>query len=42
VGFYLVGEDEGGDGEGDGAGEGEGAGGGSGCEGCGEVGVRAA
>jgi len=40
VGFYLVGEDEGGDGEGDGAGEG--AGGGSGCEGCGEVGVRAA
>ncbi len=42
MGFYLVGEDEGGDGEGDGAGEGEGAGGGSGCEGCGEVGVRAA
>jgi len=42
VGFYLVGEDEGGDGEGDGAGEGERAGGGSGCEGCGEVGVRAA
>lgn len=40
MGFYLVGEDEGGDGEGDGAGEG--AGGGSGCEGCGEVGVRAA